>query len=293
MVHTGEKPYACDICDFRSLQRNNLNVHRMGHITGKLYYCDSCKYRTGTRRDLNKHIKTMHISDELSNNLCDEDRRKRDPECPITSPTVNFCDAETYACDSCDFKTRTLNNLDCHLKIHRGDKPYFCDSCDFRTDRQQYLTVHRMSHTGETPYSCDSCEYITGARRNLIRHLRKEHNEQKPSRRLCDDDEAKRGLHRPKTSLTSDDCDARPFACDFCEFTSRTKSNLKRHLPIHTGEKPYACNICDFRSARLQNLQAHKTNKHATESPYSCDSCDYKTETQLGLKRHIRRSHRQ
>lgn len=46
---TGEKPYACDACDMRFIQRYHLDRHKRVHSGEKPYQCDRC-HQVGFRR---------------------------------------------------------------------------------------------------------------------------------------------------------------------------------------------------------------------------------------------------
>ena len=45
-IHTGDKPYKCDACEYASNQKGNLIKHIQIH-TGELHYkCDFCEYES-------------------------------------------------------------------------------------------------------------------------------------------------------------------------------------------------------------------------------------------------------
>ena len=64
-IHTGDKPFACELCDYRSNQKSNLRLHiRQMHNTGDEevpeYVCHICNYRSKQSSNLNSHIRNKH-----------------------------------------------------------------------------------------------------------------------------------------------------------------------------------------------------------------------------------------
>ena len=61
----------------------------------------------------------------------------------------------------------------------------------------------------------------------------------------------------------------KPFKCNFCDFETAKKQNIKNHIEcIHEGKKPFKCNICDFETAQKRNLKNHITRVHEGKKPF-------------------------
>merc|ERR1712098_379615 len=59
-VHSGEKPYVCKICDYKSARRTEVKKHMRKHIGGKAHRCPLCNFRTNYAENLKKHSNRMH-----------------------------------------------------------------------------------------------------------------------------------------------------------------------------------------------------------------------------------------
>ena len=47
------------------------------------------------------------------------------------------------------------------------------------------------------------------------------------------------------------------YKCSYCPYQAKQKSDLKKHLLVHSGEKPHECHICGLRSATRSNIMKH------------------------------------
>ncbi|XP_061381684.1 uncharacterized protein LOC116778323 isoform X2 [Danaus plexippus] len=105
----------------------------------------------------------------------------------------------------------------------------------------------------------------------------------------------------------------RPFSCQQCPHTSKTKKYLskhvkkvhgprteecsvcrkkfhykcilKRHMLIHTGEKPYKCNVCKKSFNTRYSLKTHQLI-HSDSKPYKYSFCDYSCRDSSTLRKH-------
>ena len=60
--HTGEKPYKCPFCPFRSANPSSMPKHLKLHECGRLpQYCTHCQYSTASKANLIAHYQMYHI----------------------------------------------------------------------------------------------------------------------------------------------------------------------------------------------------------------------------------------
>ena len=50
--------------------------------------------------------------------------------------------------------------------------------------------------------------------------------------------------------------------CHLCGYVARDKTNLRKHLYTHTGEKPYQCKVCQYKTTQSSNLHTHNRRHH-------------------------------
>ncbi|CAH1250535.1 ZNF554 [Branchiostoma lanceolatum] len=172
---------------------------------------------------------------------------------------------------------------------NRKKHVYVCEECGYRTRGKSTMIIHIRTHTGEKPFGCCLCSHRTTSEKNLRHHMQKRHT----------------GLEKP-------------YVCEYCGYTTGTKSALVKHIRIHTGEKPYACEICGYRTTCTSRMKDHMrthTNErthrcgqctyranrrdslvrhyltHTGDKPYHCKQCDYKSTQNCTLKRHVALMH--
>ncbi|KAG8223628.1 hypothetical protein J437_LFUL003496 [Ladona fulva] len=224
--NTDEKPFKCNVCNYRTSRRFRLKEHFCKHtekIEAKEQECGSerecvrcfhCGEERLSKEELREHIYSHHSLLFV---------------CKRNGGDIGAnTDEKPFKCDVCEYRTAVLSRMKHHSRKHTGEKPYECDVCEFRTASHSNLKIHSFKHTGEKPFKCKVC-VRTSRRIYLKEHICKHTNE-------------------------------KPWKCDMYEYITAYSSNFKIHTSKHTGELPYKCDVCEYSTKHKNNLRLHKLN---------------------------------
>ncbi|XP_022179902.1 transcriptional repressor CTCFL-like isoform X2 [Myzus persicae] len=80
----------------------------------------------------------------------------------------------------------------------------------------------------------------------------------------------------------------RPYQCDICARGFKTQASLQNHVNTHTGTKPFNCRSCSSSFTTSGELVRHNRYKHTHEKPHKCTLCDYASVEVSKMKNHMR-----
>ncbi|XP_042314689.1 zinc finger X-chromosomal protein isoform X1 [Sceloporus undulatus] len=230
-IHTGEKPYQCQYCEYRSADSSNLKTHvKTRHSKEMPFKCDICFQIFSDTKELQQHI-LMHQ------------------------------ESKTHQCLHCDHKSSNSSDLKRHIiSVHTKDYPHKCDMCDKGFHRPSELKKHVAIHKGKKLHQCRHCDFKIADPFVLSRHILSVHTKDLPFRcKRC-----KKGfkLQMELKKHMKTHSGRKVYQCEYCEYSTTDASGFKRHvISIHTKDYPHRCDFCKkgFRrpSEKNQHIMRH------------------------------------
>ncbi|KAJ8973140.1 hypothetical protein NQ317_001876 [Molorchus minor] len=82
------------------------------------------------------------------------------------------------------------------------------------------------------------------------------------------------------------------YTCEMCEYQTKHKSNLTRHLLVHRKNsevKMFECDTCQYKTKHKSCLNRHLLvhGENSDVKMYRCETCHYKARHKSSLDRHI------
>ncbi|XP_034539294.1 zinc finger Y-chromosomal protein 1 [Notolabrus celidotus] len=261
-THTGEKPYSCLYCDYKSADSSNLKTHiKTKHSKEMPYKCERCFQTFAEEEELIQH------------GLTHEENK-------------------THHCAHCDHKSSNSSDLKRHIiSVHTKDYPHKCAICGKGFHRPSELKKHSVSHRTKKLHQCRHCNFKIADPFVLSRHILSVHTKEQqasPEKSEAKRTETHTPAVTPKKSAPSGSSSAGPpgrvsaaslassvtvvigkgqkerriYQCQYCDYSTGDASGFKRHvISIHTKDYPHRCEICSkgFRrpSEKNQHIMRH------------------------------------
>ncbi|XP_030624043.1 zinc finger Y-chromosomal protein 1 [Chanos chanos] len=241
-THTGEKPYSCLYCDYKSADSSNLKTHvKTKHSKEMPYKCERCFQTFAEPEELMQHGLTHE-------------------------------EAKTHQCTHCDHRSSNSSDLKRHIiSVHTKDYPHKCAVCGKGFHRPSELKKHSASHKAKKLHQCRHCNFKIADPFVLSRHILSVHTKDKQA--FPDKGGVKRTFGAGKKVLSGGGTakvqrERRVYQCQYCDYSTGDASGFKRHvISIHTKDYPHRCEFCSKGFRRPSEKNQHIMRHHKDMVP--------------------------
>ncbi|XP_077547598.1 uncharacterized protein LOC144159786, partial [Haemaphysalis longicornis] len=156
----GARRFYCDLCQYSTVFRRNLTVHRRIHTGERPYSCRCCARRFTHKSGLNRHMRTH--GDLAPRHEC--------PHCAKSFLQSGHLDVHVRSAHGPHAAVERDDDDDCH--------PIDCPLCGHTFPGKAALTEHVQSHVtadGVLLYPCVQCDEVFGKQASLEKHVHSAH----------------------------------------------------------------------------------------------------------------------
>lgn len=186
-----------------------------------------------------------------------------------------------HQCPICGVLSSSRANLRRHMLVHTKQTPLMCAICGKGILRLCSLQRHmRTVYSDERPFACTLCQSRFKLQFSLATHMKKTHGE------------------TPETEPSAVAKDIPRHQCPICGVPSSSRTNLRRHMLVHTKQRPRICAVCGKGIIRLDSLKRHmkmvhgqipeKASRRKNSKQHQCKICLRAFTNRGRLRSHMR-----
>ncbi|KAK5647373.1 hypothetical protein RI129_002265 [Pyrocoelia pectoralis] len=254
--------FVCVECGAISKSLTDYQNHQEEHANRKPFQCSHCKQRFARRQlyfsHLNRHerYKCLTCKESFASKVRVYQHKSKGHNVKGLEPHLH--------CPYCRSTFCRTKLLEKHLVSHKEHlDETTCKHCNkvFNTLDQYFKHCFESRHphvVKAEAYICEYCGQQYTKRYLLDQHLLKNHGKE-------------RG----------------PYSCDHCDYTSKFKPNIARHVSLHfSKEKQFVCDHCGKFFSNGAVLTDHINYVHVQVKQFKCTMCEKSFKRNTELTRH-------
>ncbi len=222
--------------------------------------------------DISDKSSTLNISDKSS----PPDKADKNP-----TPCVVKEMPSSIKCRQCDFYIMNVDKFVLHLMSEHEDEDVRgseaqlrCPFCD-TSKMARYMSRHiGACHVNKRVYKCTLCQFVVKASTSLNKHFTGEDHMKAIGEKI------KGAVPLSYYGFRLKQKDQIYHGCDYCNYSTPTFADLKKHFESKHKQDTFECLICEVRFDEEELYHQHKSSEfhikaeHGRER-YSCRHCQW------------------